>query len=148
MKSLHLASKMCNVGKPTETRRLCSKNLLCAIRTPFVRQAKRLQSKNNKFKERTTYDRKVRIGAQLTNGKSSILGNAFYVCSGCLCQLVNFVKKKNCVQSRGGGLTRWRCSRRNMEGGRAGRRGECGSNKTLRRGSSAGVRSMCPSHLS
>ena len=33
------------------------------------------------------------------------------------------------------------------DGGRAGRSGECGSNETLRCGSSGGVRRMCPSHL-
>ena len=32
--------------------------------------------------------------------KSSILGNAFYACSGCLGQLVNFVKKGLCPVPR------------------------------------------------
>ena len=45
----------------------------------FVRQAKRLQSKSahkrsKNSKKRITYDRKVRIGAQLANGKVFYLG--------------------------------------------------------------------------
>ena len=45
-----------------------------AVRS-FVRQAKRLQSKKGmNSKKRTTYDRKVRIGAQLANGKVFYLG--------------------------------------------------------------------------
>ena len=47
--------------------------------TWFVRQAKRLQSKSahkrsKNSKKRITYDRKVRIGAQLANGKIVYLG--------------------------------------------------------------------------
>ena len=95
MENLHLISKVCNVGRPTETRRLSSKNLLSGIRTPCNKipsdqgPPKGVTPKTKQLRKKTTTNGRRRGGGGPT--KSSSPGpSGFRATPKCQCHFVGY----------------------------------------------------------